>query len=107
MLARSRPAATLASGAALIVAFCAGRWSAAAPRPTPLADVAPDVRESLYSPPPGHGEVQVPSTVSDARGEVHNLRLGGFRFNVLVSKEGTMRSGDVHTREQLDMIFAG
>ena len=63
--------------------------------------------ELLYSPPAGHGEVSVPSVVRDARGEVQNLRIGGFRFNVLVSEAGTLRSGDVHRSPQYDMIFSG
>ena len=72
----SRSAATLVTLAAL-VSFCAGRWSMSVVfRPTPLTDVASDVRGSLYSPPAGHGVVRVPSTVTDPRGEVHNLELG-------------------------------
>ena len=73
----------------------------------PLSAVAPEVAPGLYDPPAGHGEVQVPSVHLDARGAVHNLKFGGFRFNVLVSRGGTLRSGDVHTSPQLDMIFEG
>lgn len=103
----SRSAATLVTLAAL-VSFCAGRWSVSVVfKPTPLTDVASDVASDLYSPPAGHGLVRVPSTVTDRRGEVHNLELGNFRFNVLESKAGALRSGDVHRREQRDMIFSG
>ena len=92
-----------------IAAFLAGRWSSVSQpgKPAILKEVASDVAPHLYSPPPFHGEVAVPSTVRDARGEVHNLRIGGFRFNILVSEKGTLRSGDVHRNDQLDMIFSG
>lgn len=73
----------------------------------PLPDVESDVAAQLYSPPAHHGNVAVPSVFSDARGQVHNVRFGGFRFNVLVSEPGTLRSGDVHRADQLDMIFEG
>eukprot|EP00316_Scyphosphaera_apsteinii_P017231 CAMPEP_0119330014 /NCGR_PEP_ID=MMETSP1333-20130426/77309_1 /TAXON_ID=418940 /ORGANISM="Scyphosphaera apsteinii, Strain RCC1455" /LENGTH=184 /DNA_ID=CAMNT_0007339291 /DNA_START=76 /DNA_END=630 /DNA_ORIENTATION=+ len=90
--------------------FFLGRWSAqresATSLPT-LADVAPEVAAALYAPPPGHGEVKVPSVAKDIRGEVHNLQIGGFRFNILVSSAGSLRSGDVHKSNQLDFIFAG
>ena len=91
------------------VAFVLGRWSQS-PCPTAgpiLSDVDEEVHQHLYSPPPKHGHVEVPSTVSDARGSISNLAIGGFRFNVLVSRAGTMRSGDVHRSRQLDMIFSG
>lgn len=73
----------------------------------PLPDVESDVAAQLYSPPAHHGNVAVPSVFSDARGQVHNVQFGGFRFNVLVSEPGTLRSGDVHRADQLDMIFEG
>jgi hypothetical protein len=65
------------------------------------------VAEQTYKPPPGHGEVAVPSMHEDIRGAVHNLQIGGFRFNVLVSRSGVLRSGDVHPCRQFDMIFQG
>jgi len=94
----------------VLVAFLAGRWSGdmgPAWWQVPLADVAPEVATHLYSPPPRHGDVMVPSVVSDGRGEVHNLKFGSFRVNILVSRAGTLRSGDVHRARQLDMIFSG
>ena len=104
-------ASAVVSLAALVGAFAMGRWSTiggpSALRLKKLSDVAPEVAPLLYSPPAGHGEVAVPSTVRDVRGEVHNLRFGGFRFNVLVSKAGAVRSGDVHRSDQLDLIFSG
>jgi len=75
--------------------------------PQPLTDVAYEVRSALYAPPKRLGAVAVPSVVPDARGAVHNLQVGGFRFNVLVSEAGTLRSGDVHKADQLDMVFEG
>lgn len=96
-----------------LLAFVLGRLSvgaspACAPAlgsAPPLKDVADEVKRALYSPPDGHGEVAVPSVLRDARGEIHNLRIGGVRFNVLVSRAGTMRSGDVHAQTQYDLIL--
>lgn len=94
-----------------LLAFVLGRFSVGDRRCSPLGaspplkDVADEVKRSLYSPPAGHGEVAVPSVMTDARGEIHNLRMGGVRFNVLVSRAGTMRSGDVHAQTQYDLIL--
>lgn len=95
---------------AVVLIFLAGRWSSGSScqtQPKPLPDVTDEVREHLYAPPKGHGAVAVPSVNSDARGEIHNLLIGGARFNILVSYAGSMRSGDVHRSRQLDLIFAG
>ena len=47
------------------------------------------------------------SVLRDARGEIHNLQIGAARFNVLASRAGAMRSGDVHRSRQLDLVFRG
>jgi hypothetical protein len=57
--------------------------------------------------PAQHTDVRVPSKLIDARGEIHNLRIGGFRHNVLVSRPGALRSGDVHRARQLDVLYKG
>ena len=129
-------------------AFLAGRWThssgAGSPPQAALSDVAPEERHLLYTPPAGHGAVEVsltltrsltvarnpipnpdpnpvphphpnPNQVStttssvlrDARGEIHNLKIGAARFNVLASRAGAMRSGDVHRSRQLDLVFRG
>ena len=92
---------------AVLVAFAAGRYSNMPPRECAPADVTPAVRARLRSPPAGHGEERVPSTKHDVRGSILNLRVGGFRFNVLHTKRGMLRSGDVHKLRQYDMLFAG
>jgi hypothetical protein len=93
-----------------------GRWSvgenaceqphlhAAAAQPQ---QVASEILRALYDPPAGHAEVAVPSVHHDVRGEIHNMQIGTARFNVLVSRAGTLRSGDVHGVPQLDLIFTG
>ena len=98
----------------LAAAFLAGRWTHSVGTGSPqaeLSDVAPEERHLLYTPPPGHGAVEVSTTTTsvlrDARGEIHNLRIGAARFNVLASLAGAMRSGDVHRSRQLDMVFSG
>lgn len=95
------------AAAACVVFFVLGRWSQSPPIRRPLQHMEKYVAEQTYKPPPGHGEVAVPSTHEDIRGAVHNLRIGGFRFNVLVSRSGVLRSGDVHPCRQFDMIFQG
>ena len=81
--------------------FFAGRWSCAAARKEMLIDVAPEVLPLLYDPPRGHGAVEVPSVKRDARGAVHNLQIGSFRFNVLESACDTplaaFSAGGTHT----------
>ena len=93
-------------------AFLAGRLSALGVGITePLADVAADVLPHLVAAPAGHGDVEVTTTTAsvqtDARGEIHNFKLGGARFNVLVTRAGVLRSGDVHRHVQYDAIFSG
>lgn len=96
-----------------LLLFLSGRWSVSNACSAPLGarsgpqEVAQEAHGSLYDPPQGHGVVAVPSVLKDARGEIHNLQIGGARFNILVSKAGTMRSGDVHRWPQLDMVFSG
>lgn len=93
------------------ILFVLGRWSVSGACPAAVGlgpqEVAREALDSLYDPPSGHGRVDVPSVLKDARGEIHNLEIGGARFNVLVSKAGSMRSGDVHRWPQLDAIFSG
>mmetsp|Transcript_13846 Transcript_13846/g.19835 ORF Transcript_13846/g.19835 Transcript_13846/m.19835 type:complete len:199 (+) Transcript_13846:98-694(+) len=51
--------------------------------------------------------VPTPSVYADDRGEIHNVRVGGKRVNLLYSRKGVMRSGDVHTNTQHDFLFSG
>lgn len=92
-----------------VIAFMAGRWSRTSCEASSksLHDVDADVQPLLYSPPSGHSVIAVPSVFRDARGAVHNMQIGGFRFNVLVSQANTLRSGDVHRSNQYDMLFTG
>ena len=100
----------------VLIGFCVGRFSCVCGTQagSTLVHPAAEVVADLYRPPPSLGEVAVYEStessvgaVVDARGSVHNLLIGGFRFNVLVSEPGTLRSGDCHERRQLDMIFEG
>mmetsp|Transcript_32490 Transcript_32490/g.68647 ORF Transcript_32490/g.68647 Transcript_32490/m.68647 type:complete len:174 (-) Transcript_32490:2617-3138(-) len=44
----------------------------------------------------------------DARGEIHNLKVNdAHRINILYTKAGFLRSGDIHPNEQCDFIFRG
>lgn len=52
--------------------------------------------------------VPVPSVYSDERGEIHNLLIcGRRRINLLFSKAGVKRSGDIHADTQHDFVFSG
>lgn len=49
----------------------------------------------------------VPSIYVDGRGEIHNILAGNKRINVLYTKAGVMRSGDIHANTQHDFVFEG
>lgn len=49
----------------------------------------------------------VPSVFSDDRGEIHRLRVGGKRINLLYSKQHVMRSGYLHPNTTHDFIVNG
>jgi len=66
--------------------------------------------------------VPVPSVYVDGRGEIHNFSIGGglgssggggfatsagTRINLLYTKAGVMRSGDIHRHSQRDFVFTG
>mmetsp|Transcript_37875 Transcript_37875/g.77270 ORF Transcript_37875/g.77270 Transcript_37875/m.77270 type:complete len:341 (-) Transcript_37875:121-1143(-) len=51
--------------------------------------------------------IPVPSVYSDPRGSIHNLSSGGRRINVIHTRRGVMRSGDVHPNTQCDFLFSG
>jgi hypothetical protein len=51
--------------------------------------------------------VATPSVYVDERGEIHNFKIGGRRLNLLHTKSGAMRSGDIHKDYQHDFVFSG
>lgn len=51
--------------------------------------------------------VPFPSVYVDERGEIHNFLIGGRRLNLLHTKSGVMRSGDLHRDCQHDFVFSG
>ena len=63
-----------------------------------------DVSEA---PPNVNQPIPVPSIYRDKRGEIHNLKIGGKRLNLLHTKAGVMRSGDLHADTQHDFVFSG
>mmetsp|Transcript_40991 Transcript_40991/g.108340 ORF Transcript_40991/g.108340 Transcript_40991/m.108340 type:complete len:316 (-) Transcript_40991:331-1278(-) len=52
-------------------------------------------------------QIPTPSVYSDARGEIHNVSVGGKRINLLYTRKGVMRSGDLHKNTQNDFVFSG
>ena len=65
---------------------------------------SPNVAEA---PPRVNEPVPVPSVYHDERGSIHNFKVGGRRLNVLHTKSGVMRSGDLHRVVQNDFVFSG
>jgi hypothetical protein len=65
---------------------------------------SPNVTEA---PPRINRPVPVPSVYKDERGEIHNFRIGDRRLNLLYTKAGVMRSGDLHKDSQHDFVFSG
>jgi len=51
--------------------------------------------------------IPAPSIFIDVRGEIHNILAGNKRINILYSKAGVMRSGDIHCNTQHDFLFEG
>lgn len=49
----------------------------------------------------------VPSVYSDDRGEIHRLRVGHRRVNLLSSKQGVMRSGYLHPHTMSHFVVSG
>ena len=43
----------------------------------------------------------------DARGSIQRITSGGSKINLLFTRAGYMRSGDLHKNTQLDFIFSG
>lgn len=69
----------------------------------------PAILESsnAYYPERVNQPVPVPSVYRDDRGEIHNCQFGKVRVNVLLTKQGVWRSGDIHSTTQCDFILAG
>lgn len=49
----------------------------------------------------------VPSIYYDDRGEIHRVRVGGKRMNLLFSKKKVMRSGYLHHNTTIDFVVSG
>jgi hypothetical protein len=70
----------------------------------------PDILSHAHvsdAPPNVNQPVPVPSIYRDERGEIHNLKIGDQRLNILHTKAGVMRSGDLHVDTQHDFVFSG
>lgn len=52
-------------------------------------------------------DIPTPSIYIDERGEIHNIKANDKRINILFTKKGYLRSGDLHPNEQCDFIFSG
>lgn len=70
---------------------------------------SPEVLESPHvSEGPGRiANSPVPSIFVDDRGEIHRLRVGGKRVNMLFSKKDVMRSGYLHNHKTFSFVISG
>ena len=58
--------------------------------------------------PPTDDGIPAPSIYFDDRGEIHNVKVDNKRrIDILHTKKGCMRSGDMHPNEQCDFVFSG
>ena len=63
---------------------------------------------NVLDPPPRiNAPIVTPSVYVDSRGEIHNFEIFGRRLNLLATKGGVMRSGDLHRDCQHDFVFSG
>jgi quercetin dioxygenase-like cupin family protein len=70
---------------------------------TPLILQSPHVSEG-----PGRiANSPVPSIYNDDRGEIHRLRVGHRRVNLMYSKAGVMRSGYLHPHSMKHFVVSG
>lgn len=63
---------------------------------------SPDV----FKPETKPGALEQP-TFTDARGTINRITLDGVKINLLSTKKGFMRSGDLHPNKQFDFVFSG
>lgn len=56
---------------------------------------------SIFSPPPKQ------AVFSDSRGEIRRLDMAGALANMLFTKAGELRSGDMHPNTQFDFLLSG
>lgn len=60
----------------------------------------------VFKPETKPGALEQP-VFSDARGTINRITLDGVKVNLLSTKKGFMRSGDLHRNVQFDFIFSG
>lgn len=66
--------------------------------------------QDIYADPdvfkPADGDLGQP-VHTDVRGSIHRLEIAGHKLNLLFTREGFMRSGDLHKISQFDFVFSG
>lgn len=69
----------------------------------------PSILESQHvSEGPGRiAKAPVPSVYVDERGDIHRLRVGGQRLNILSTKQESMRSGYLHPHALYSVVLSG
>lgn len=52
------------------------------------------------------GALEAP-VFEDIRGKIERKEFGGNKFNIIETKKGFMRSGDLHKNRQFDLVLSG
>ena len=68
--------------------------------------------KKIYSSPLISKPKEVPGALEapiyeDSRGSIRRLNINGTKFNIIETKKGFMRSGDLHKNTQHDLILSG
>jgi hypothetical protein len=75
---------------------------------TSSSNVIPHHCSDVDSNPHKRMGIPTPSIYSDNRGEIHNIKVNNDkRINILYTKRGYLRSGDLHPNTQCDFVFSG
>lgn len=60
----------------------------------------------VFKPETKPGALETP-VYHDVRGTIQRISINGFKVNILSTRKGFMRSGDLHKNKQFDFIFSG
>ena len=61
---------------------------------------------SVFKPETKPGALESP-IFEDIRGKIERVDFKGIKFNIIETKKGFMRSGDLHKNTQLDLVLSG
>lgn len=62
--------------------------------------------EFIIKPETKPGSLEIPTYI-DIRGKIERKKFGKFKYNIIETKKGFMRSGDIHKNTQFNFIMSG